>query len=91
MPSSGRPRLACAARCIFRDRAQQQTAAVNQNGTVTFKPLVLQAGYQLFDCRLIAGDQQQTDLRRQRMCNVFESLLSAESNIVPAFFPDTVT
>ena len=34
-----------------------QTTAVNQNGTITFKPLVLlQARYQLFYCRLIASD-----------------------------------
>jgi hypothetical protein len=46
----------------FSDRAQMQTAAVNQNGTVAFKPLLLpQARYQLFDCRLVAGDQQQAD------------------------------
>ncbi len=35
----------------------EQTAAVNQNGTLALQPALLtQARHQLFDCRLVAGD-----------------------------------
>jgi hypothetical protein len=41
----------------FSRSGSDETAAVNQHGAVAFKPLLLlQAGHQLFDCRLIASD-----------------------------------
>ena len=40
----------------------EQTAAVNQNGTLALQPALLsQAWHQLFDCCLVAGNQQQAD------------------------------